>query len=273
MKKLYYCFLLAIGLMGTACENKEMKEGVVCTPCQQNSLRSSKLSVDVTFTNEGVRITYHDFAVTCDFTTVNVTHTLANGVLTISQQGYPNQADCVCYTDVSYTINGILQHEVNVIFVNGLQVYYNNDNEEVEQYVNALKNNLYDYRDFPAFTYKHIDGLFEYRNEKDIITKFPHNPISSLWLNECELGIYILWTIESIRAVAINSEFLQGRFPSQNPILGLRDSEEWVIIPYNSEAYQILSNVYYTWWTSNKDKTVIEIMEIDPLESTIYKWL
>jgi len=68
--------------------------------------------------------------VPCDFTTVNVTHTFVNGVLSITQQGYPNQANCICHTDVSYTINGILQNEINVIFINAEQVYCYNDNEE-----------------------------------------------------------------------------------------------------------------------------------------------
>jgi hypothetical protein len=144
--------------------------------------------------------------------------------------------------------------------------------EEVERYVNALKTSQYSDRDLPAFTYKHINELLRYRNEKDIITKFPRNPISSSSQKECELGIYILWTIESIRAVAINSKSLIGRFPSQNPVLRLRDSEEFVPIPYSSEAYQIASDAYYIWWTSNKDKTVMEIMKIDPLENTMYKW-
>ena len=95
------------------------------TPCRQNNLKSSESSsnVKVEFTAEGVQITYNDFEVTCDFTAVNVTHSFGNGVLRITQQGSPNQADCICYTDVSYTISGISQNEVNVIFINGVQVY------------------------------------------------------------------------------------------------------------------------------------------------------
>jgi len=142
--------------------------------------------------------------------------------------------------------------------------------EEVEKYVSTLKNNQYDDRDFPALTYKHINELLKYRNEKDIITKFPRNPISSFYQKECELGVYILWTIESIRAVAINSNFLGGRFPSQNSILALRESGSFPI--YDAEAYLIASDAYFTWWTTNKDKTLIEIMKIDPLENTKYKW-
>jgi len=99
------------------------------TPCQQTKAKSAELSgnVDVAFTNEGVQITYADFEVTCDFTAVDVTFTFENGFLNITQKGSPNQAKCVCYTDVSYTINGISQNKVNVIFINGVQVYcYNN---------------------------------------------------------------------------------------------------------------------------------------------------
>jgi len=43
-------------------------------------------------------------------------------------------------------------------------------------------------------------------------------------------------------------------------------------ISCNSEVYQIASDAYYTWWTSNKDKSLIEIMEIDPLMNTECKW-
>ena len=143
--------------------------------------------------------------------------------------------------------------------------------EEVEKYVDALKTNQYDDRNLPAFTYQHIDELLKYRNEKDIITKFPINPISSLWLNECELGAYVLWTIEYIRIKSVNSSLLSiGRFPSQNPILRLREEEFKPV--FDVDAYQIASETYYAWWTNNQNKSLIEIMEIDPLENTIYKW-
>ena len=133
MKQLLFFILLAIFFV--ACEKREQLESQVLnvswTPCKQSSiLRSGGLSdkVDVKFTNKGVQITHYDFEVPCDFTTVNVTHTFVNGVLNITQQGSPNQADCVCHTDVSYTVDGISQDEVNVIFINGAQVYCYNDN-------------------------------------------------------------------------------------------------------------------------------------------------
>ena len=128
--------LIAAGFF-SACENKEPVSkisGLTFTPCKQTQQTQAKRNapsdgVSVEFTTQGVHITYNHFEVTCDFSTVDVTYTFVNGFLNITQQGLPNRADCVCYSDVSYTINGISQNEVNVIFINGEQVYCHNDNE------------------------------------------------------------------------------------------------------------------------------------------------
>ena len=151
--------LLTIGVfLSVSCERTEQKSQVLdvsFTPCeqgkQQSKLKSSELSssVDVKFTGNGVQITYNDFVVTCDFTSVNVTHTLVNGVLNITQQAYPSQANCVCHTDVSYTVSGISQNEVNVIFINGVQVYCHNENTDSNE----------EEEDFPAdIPYKECIG-------------------------------------------------------------------------------------------------------------------
>jgi hypothetical protein len=99
--------------------------GVSSTPCKQDVLKSIRLpdQVEVAFTDNGLGIMYRNFEVSCDFTTVNVAHTFENGVLRITQQGAPGQANCICYTDVAYTIEGILPNDVNVIFINDEQVY------------------------------------------------------------------------------------------------------------------------------------------------------
>ena len=120
-------------LFAVSCEKRDQESqtsNISFTQCQQSKFRSGGPSgeVDVEFSNKGVQIMYYNFAVTCDFTTINTTHTLTNGVLNITLQGSPNQANCICYTDVSYTIEGISQNEVNVIFINGVQVYCYNDN-------------------------------------------------------------------------------------------------------------------------------------------------
>ena len=134
MKKI--ALLLSLGVFLTvSCANKEQEvqvSNVSFTPCQQAKSTKSEISdkVDVEFTKEGVKITYCNFGVTCDFTIVNVIHTVVNGVLNITQQCSPNQANCKCYTDVSYTITGISQNDINVIFVNGEQVYCHNDDQK-----------------------------------------------------------------------------------------------------------------------------------------------
>ncbi|MDR0231020.1 MAG: hypothetical protein LBI82_02755 [Dysgonamonadaceae bacterium] len=137
MKKIAILLSLAV-LFAVSCaksglETTQQVSNVSATPYKQDVLKNSGVSdksdkVNVEFTNKGVQITHYNFEVPCDFTTVNVTHTFVDGVLSITQQGYPNQANCVCHSDVSYTIEGILQNEVNVIFINGEQIYCYNDN-------------------------------------------------------------------------------------------------------------------------------------------------
>jgi hypothetical protein len=136
MRRVVILLSLAVFLT-VSCEKREIESqvsNVSFTPCQQKVTKSEiSDKVNVEFTNQGVQITYYGFAVTCDFTTVDVTHTFVNGVLDITQQGSPNQANCICYTDVSYTINGISQNEVNVIFINDEQVYCHNDDDDFLQ--------------------------------------------------------------------------------------------------------------------------------------------
>jgi hypothetical protein len=144
------------------------------------------------------------------------------------------------------------------------------DNPEVETYINQLKSNQYGlFGELPAFTSSDIPALLNYRNETQVITNFPHNPISSFFNPECKLGMYVLWTIESIRAVETKSEYLIGRFPSQNPILALRSATEFTYV-FDDNSHKIAAKAYYDWWHSIhlfKDK-----MNIDPLKNTDYKW-
>ena len=144
-------------------------------------------------------------------------------------------------------------------------------NLSVERYVELLKANQYDSNRLPAFTYNDIPALLKYRNESQLITNFPQNPISSLYNEKCTLGIYVLWTIESIRLTAINSPYLIMGFPSQNPILALRDLNELKLVS-DEISHQTVSKAYYDWWENNKNKNFNESKNIDPLQKTKYKW-
>ena len=142
-------------------------------------------------------------------------------------------------------------------------------NLSVDRYIELLKANQYDSLNLPAFTYQDIPTLLKYRNDTQIITNFPHNGISSLYAPNCKLGIYVLWTIESIRAMAINSEYLIMRFPSQNPILAKRNSITLELVD-DAQSPEVAANAYNNWW--NSDSNFDNIKHIDPLGETEYKW-
>ena len=143
-------------------------------------------------------------------------------------------------------------------------------NVNVDQYIELLKSGKYDAADLPAFTYLDIPALLAYRNETQKITNFPRNGISSFYQQDCTLGLYVLWTIESIRAVAINSKYLIGRFPSQNPLLEKSDYSELFLD--TKETHEITAKAYYNWWINNRNKDFSEFKNIDPLKNAGYKW-
>jgi hypothetical protein len=143
------------------------------------------------------------------------------------------------------------------------------DRPEVDAYINKLKSGTYDAYELPAFSLSDISALLKYRNETTIITDFPRNPISSFMQKECKLGMVVLWTIESVRSVESGSEYLIGRFPSQNPVLALRDAPELNMI-FDDQSHKEAAKAYYSWWNSFypfQDK-----VRIDPLKKTKYMW-
>ena len=141
---------------------------------------------------------------------------------------------------------------------------------DVNRYIELLKEGKYTSLELPEFTHNEISTLLEYRNETQMIKNFPINDISSLWLPACKLGMYVLWTIESIRATAIDSKHLIGRFPSQNPIVQKR--EEPYGIDDENEAHQIISQAYIDWWENGKGNEFDVLKNIDPLLKTEYRW-
>ena len=165
---------------------------------------------------------------------------------------------------------------LNLFFVLILPIAFFSCNEEenghikVDRYVKLLKANKYNNARLPEFTLEDIDELLKYRNEKDLITNYPRNSLSSAFLAEVELGIYILWTIEAIRLSSITG--LTG-FPSLVPALIPRNAEDYDA-EKQQEARQVASIAYYNWWRlggitgANFDTW----LNIDPLGDTKYKW-
>jgi hypothetical protein len=140
----------------------------------------------------------------------------------------------------------------------------------VERYIELLRANRYDSVSIPAFTYQDIPSLLSYRNESQMISNFPRNPISSYYNSQCKLGIYVLWTIESIRAVSINSKFVILRFPSQNSVLALRNADFGLV--EDAASHETAANAYYLWWENNRRRDFSDFANVDPLAGTAYKW-
>jgi len=61
------------------------------------------------------------------------------------------------------------------------------------------------------------------------------------------------------------------RFPSQNPILALRDSTEMKLV-YDTLSHDVAAKAYNDWWENNKLKDFNDFKSIDPLAGTNYKW-
>jgi hypothetical protein len=144
-------------------------------------------------------------------------------------------------------------------------------NIDVEKYIELLKKGEYKFLKLPPFTDEDIPVLLQYRNENQVITNFPRNMISSLMMPECKLGMYVLWTIESIRTDLIKTEHVLGSFPSQNPVLGLRNSEGIELVN-TDESHAVAAKAYFDWWNENKHKNFDEFKNIDPLAETDYRW-
>ncbi|MBI9060637.1 MAG: DUF4943 family protein [Marinilabiliaceae bacterium] len=123
----------------------------------------------------------------------------------------------------------------------------------------------------PAFNHSHISELIKYIGEEQKIKDFPANPVSSMYISEIKLGLYVAWTIESIRKVAIGSDNLIGRFPSLAPCILKRNSEEFITVS-DAISHPIVAQAYRDWWEANKSKPFDVFKRIDPLLNTPYRW-
>jgi hypothetical protein len=110
----------------------------------------------------------------------------------------------------------------------------------------------------------------EFSKEVNVVQYVDLLIISSYWTEESTLGMYVLWTVESIRAVAVNSELLTGRFPSQNPVVETR-LMPFEMVP-DEEALEVVAEAYMDWWQRNRDTDFEQIKNIDPLLETRLKW-
>ncbi len=161
---------------------------------------------------------------------------------------------------------------ITIILIWGLSACEKNesDNKEVDYYIKLLKMEKYDNLELPDFTYKDIPALLKYRNDRMEIKKFPTNPLSSTAVLKCSLGMYVLWTIESIRITAVENRTSIGRYASLVP--AVTDTNYIHYINQTTEIQNIVANAYYKWWNENKYKKFDEFKNINPLSKTKYRW-
>ena len=146
---------------------------------------------------------------------------------------------------------------------------------QVNDFVDGLLSGNYENTmELPNFTVEAIPYLLAYRNDTRTITRFPRNPVSSRGGLESTVGIYALWTIESIReAIAPSGGVtLPGRFPSLNPELAQGEDDERQRLN-TSMAQPVAAAAYQAWWQQVQSLGVDELMKIDPLERVDYSWL
>jgi len=142
------------------------------------------------------------------------------------------------------------------------------DSMSVKTYIKLLKSESYDFIELPPFDYRDIPELLTYASDDLVLKSYPHNPVSSLFSEECRLGVYVLWTIESIRKSSIDEKHAFGRFPSLNPILSFKTAGNNPIDP--DKSHHEATQAYSEWWNSNEDFD--QIKNINPLERTDYTW-
>jgi hypothetical protein len=141
---------------------------------------------------------------------------------------------------------------------------------EVESYISLLRSGNYNTMTLPEFKSRHIPALLEYRNNTQMISNFPRNPISSWYQPEVSLGLISLWTIESIRLKEAKANLIMG-FPSMNCAFRYRNLEEFSPVT-SATAEKAAAAAYADWWSKNKSKAFSETCNIDPLAKTEYRW-
>lgn len=144
------------------------------------------------------------------------------------------------------------------------------ENPNVKQFVSLVKKDkLGDYPEMPNFKESDIPALLEFAADTTHILKFPVNPITSrgpypikrnyLILSEC-----LLWAVEGIRTERKYGSLVpymsNHALPADRQIEGL-----------NGTQVLIARQKYLSWWEQHKSDTN-QLKQIDPLETSDYKW-
>lgn len=136
----------------------------------------------------------------------------------------------------------------------------------VEIFIKNLKEDKAETMETTELSSENISELLTHSDDEQNIYNFTRNPLSSFYLVEVKLGMYVLWTIESIRMKEIDDPRFY-LYASLNPRIISASSGELVdqdvILPDVSKAY-------FEWW--NSSLLLEEKLQINPLDGLDLSW-
>ena len=158
---------------------------------------------------------------------------------------------------------------------------YNNSitpHYQIDTLISQLKNDAYKPSSnfiLPDLKWEDIPKLLALGNDQKKITKFTVNPVSSVMQEDCYLGIYALWLIESIR-ISYGNPLIEPfkRFPSQRPVLFIQTqgSDFLSLFSNTAEHMEMAYIAYDQWWEKVKNMNPAEACKINPLENAQVHW-
>ncbi len=161
-----------------------------------------------------------------------------------------------------------------------LKKYYNSitPHYQIDTLISQLKNDVYKPSSnfiLPDLKWEDIPKLLAIGNDPRKITKFTTNPVSSVIQEDCYLGIYALWLIESIR-ISYGNPLIAPfkRFPSQRPVLFVRtEGSDFLSLFSNTpEHMEMAYNAYDQWWEKVKNMNPAEACKVNPLAEGVVHW-
>ena len=164
---------------------------------------------------------------------------------------------------------------INFIFINLLvsckkeNDIFDFENPSVEKFIELVKNDKYDFESLPSLAPNDIPTILNSANDFTEIKIFPVSPLSSYYPEHLTIGECLLWTIESIR-VFYDVDNSVNNCPSLVPKIRVMNNDNQPFLDENN--FIQVYNLYKNWWYVNADKDFGITRNINPLESTNYKW-
>jgi hypothetical protein len=150
---------------------------------------------------------------------------------------------------------------------------------QIDTLIHLLKTNTYNPSNrgcLPELNWKDIPKLLSIGNDDSRITNFTVNVLSSYAQNDCRLGIFALWLIESIR-ISEGKQVIspQERFPSPDPVLRKKSASATVDTPEITDETAVLNlayKAYLSWWDHVKAMDPEDACRINPLVNSGLYW-